>query len=224
MIDRDARKDLTSVVRRYLNEELTAFEFDEELDHFCNSADTAVRYVAKDLWKFYDDCDDHLVVLSKAQWNYFQRLLLLLESDYLVSVDHRREWALSQLYSALLLLCCVCVMLRTGIGYHLLLWFFPFGAVSLAIARLRRPINDSYPYHAIVTPFNTLHDLWAACEATGFRKERYPSHLAARAIRSPVMDKAQRIFSYVVGSCFALTPLLVQCMPTTISEVQGNLD
>ncbi len=219
MIDRDARNGLARVMRQYLNEDLTAFEFDEALDPYCNSTDDVVRFVANDLWVFYDDCKDHLVVLSKRQWDHFQRLLLLLESDYSLSITHQRQWALSQLCAALLLLCCAFIVLRTGIGYHLLIWLFPFGAGSIAIARLRRPTPEPYPYHAIVTPFNTLQDLWAACEATGFQKVRNPSHVATRTIRSPVMDQALSTSSYMGWACLAPIPLLVQCFPRTISQV-----
>jgi hypothetical protein len=81
MVNRDDRNRLAELIRRYLDEDIMAFDFDEALDEFRESADDAVRFVSDALWYHYDDCDDHLVVLSKQEWNYFQRLLLLLESN-----------------------------------------------------------------------------------------------------------------------------------------------
>ncbi|TWU30305.1 hypothetical protein [Bythopirellula polymerisocia] len=65
MIVREARNGLAALIRRYLNEQLTAFEFDDALDEFHESSDDAVRFVADSVWYHYDDCDDHLVVLNK---------------------------------------------------------------------------------------------------------------------------------------------------------------
>ena len=217
MIHRDARTDLACLIRRYLNEELTAYEFDDALDPYYASTDDAVRFVASDLWMFYDDCENHLVRLTKPQWDYHQRLLLLLESDYSVTMTHKRKWAVSQVFAALLLLCCLWLVLRTGLGYHLLIWFVPFGAGSIAIAQSRRPIKVHHPYQPIVTPFHSLHDLWAACDATGFRKCQYPSRVAARNTQSQV--KGLTCSSYIGWACVAPIPLLIQCFPTIITTV-----
>jgi hypothetical protein len=37
MIDRDARNDLAALIRRYLAEEIKAFDLDEQLDRFRDS-------------------------------------------------------------------------------------------------------------------------------------------------------------------------------------------
>jgi hypothetical protein len=43
--------------------------------------DETVKHVADLLWYHYDDLEDHKVVASKAEWDFFQRLLLILKSD-----------------------------------------------------------------------------------------------------------------------------------------------
>ncbi|MCA9147530.1 MAG: hypothetical protein KDB05_32375, partial [Planctomycetales bacterium] len=62
MIDRDARNDLAALIRRYLAEEIKAFDLDEQLERFRDSHDSGVRFVATTMWFHYDDCDDHFVV------------------------------------------------------------------------------------------------------------------------------------------------------------------
>ena len=220
MVDRNARNSLAELIRRYLDEEIKAFDFDDALDDFRGSGDDAVRFVSDALWYHYDDCDDHLVVLSKPEWNYFQRLLLLLESDSSVRFTHSRHWTYLQLLAAALLLLCVGIVAKTGLGYHLLVFFIPFGIGSIAISHVRRPPEDFGPYDAIITPFESLCDLRTVYENTCFRKVRYPSELAKRAIRSPFMNWFFVAYYYICWCLLAPVPLLFQCLPTATSSVK----
>lgn len=86
MVDRDDRNDLAALIRRYLDEQIKAFDLDDSLERFRDSNDSAVRFFSSTMWDHYDDCDDHLVVATKPLWNYFQRLLLLLDSNSTVRV------------------------------------------------------------------------------------------------------------------------------------------
>lgn len=69
IVDRAQRDEVAAAVRQFLDEAVTAFEFDERLDQFRNSPDSAVRFVAQGVWLHYDDCDDHLVALTKPEWD-----------------------------------------------------------------------------------------------------------------------------------------------------------
>ena len=53
----------------------------------------------------YDDCKEHFVVASKAQWDFFNRLLLLIASDAEIAVATRRSWHPSQSIAAVFLSC-----------------------------------------------------------------------------------------------------------------------
>ena len=72
------RESLSALIQAFLAGEITAFEFDERLDPYRDSNDPVIRHVVEAVWYHYDDCHDHLVCLSKSQWDYFQRLLLVL--------------------------------------------------------------------------------------------------------------------------------------------------
>ena len=220
MINRDARNRLAQLIRRYLDEDIKAFDFDDALDEFRESDDDAVRFVADALWYHYDDCDDHLVVLSKQEWNYFQRLLLLLESDSIVKVTKSWRWTYSQILAASLLLLCLGIVYGTGFGYHLLVFFIPFGIGSIAISHLRHPADDTGPYDAIITPFESIGDLRVVCEKTSFQKVHYPPKLETRTIRSPFMHWFGVVHSYTCWSMLAPIPLLFQCFPVRLFDAK----
>ena len=96
-VDRAQRDGLANTIRQFLREQSTAFEFDEALDDYRSSTDPTVRFVTNAAWLHYDDCDDHIVTLSKREWDYFQRLLLLLESDGQIAMTSTRRWSWTQL-------------------------------------------------------------------------------------------------------------------------------
>ena len=75
------RDALATVVRQFLDGEIGSFKFDDILDDYRDSRDSAVRFVSLALWYHYDDLEDHKVVASKEEWDFFQRLLLILRSD-----------------------------------------------------------------------------------------------------------------------------------------------
>ncbi len=217
MIDRNARNDLADLIRRYLDEQIKAFDLDDALYPFCDSDDSGVRYVANTMWYHYDDCDDHLIVANKQQWDYFQRLLLLLESNSVVIQEHRKQWSVTQLIAALLLAVCIGIAIRFGIGSHLLIFFVPFGLASIAISHFRRPILERQPYDDIVTPFSSISDLRTAYDsARHFKKRQFPRHIETRSIRSPVVSAFWTWHMYIMWAILAPAPLLVQCAPVTI--------
>ena len=98
MIDRKARSEMCKAIRDYMAEGISAFELDDSLDCIAHdSRDSTVKFVTKLMWFHYDDCKDHKIVASKQEWDYFNRLLLLLESeaeaDFVrVRTSWRAEW------------------------------------------------------------------------------------------------------------------------------------
>src|SRR5438067_2522649 len=97
MLDRPARDKLIGAISEYLNETITAFTFDERITEIAGTKDKTVRYVIDLLWFHYDDCKDHKVVLTEQEWNYFQRLILLLQSDSDVRESCVWHWSIRQL-------------------------------------------------------------------------------------------------------------------------------
>ena len=92
MIDRTARNQVTSAFEAFLDDRITAFEFDDRLQEI-ESEDRTVNEIIRAAWFHYDDCKDHKVCLSKAEWDYFQRLLLILGSDAEFTSSPARRWS-----------------------------------------------------------------------------------------------------------------------------------
>lgn len=216
VVDRVQRDGLADTIRQFLSEQSTAFEFDEALDDYWESADPTVRFVTNAVWYYYDDCVDHIVTLSKPEWDYFQRLLLLLESDRVIAITSTRRWSWTQLAACASLLAfawCICLF---GWGQHLLVFAMPFGVVSIFISFVRQQTQSTGPYDQILTPFPTFTDLSATYRsAATFTKNRYPRILTNRRIRSPLAEFGGRLYMYAAWLMLSPIPLLVQTFPMT---------
>ncbi len=221
VFDRTQRNDLAATIRRFLQEKLSAFEFDEALCPFRTSTDAVVRYVAEAVWFHYDDCTDHLVALTKPEWDYFQRLLLLLESNGSVEVTTIRCWSWTQLLAAGALFGFTEAVWHLGWGMHLLVLAMPFGLISLGISRVRRGTISSSPYDPIVFPFGSFGDLRQAYDSVGFKKDRYPRKMQPRRIRSPLMNAALQLQFYTLWLMLSPVVLSWQMFPAFETRVRA---
>lgn len=188
-IDQEKRNQLVEAIDRYLHEEITAFEFDEAIfDIRTKTSDETIKGVVDFLWCFYDDCDDHKVVLDRAGWNCFQRLRLLLKSDATLKSSQKRIWSLTQIIAALAIAAFAWVAVQIGWGSQLLAASIPFGVVSICLYLWRcRLYRNAATWDESVYPFSSVSQLlWVAHGVSGFRKEKHPLHLATRRIRGRV--------------------------------------
>jgi hypothetical protein len=215
MVDRGAREQLASILRSYMNEEITAFELDERLDSFRRFPnDETVELIAADLWGCYDDLKDHKVVATKETWNYFNRVLLLLSSDAELERGRNEfQWHLGQILPGVCLLLAVGLSVRIGWNLDLLEVFVPFGLVSMAISWMNRrrsicnPAPETYP-------FPSFTSLSAVRRRTGFAS-KMPWHkaLGRKKIRHPLIAAA--MWAPSIAAWLALSPviLLFQSLP-----------
>lgn len=220
VLDRPARTELSKIIRRFLNDELSAFEFDAALDPFHRSADPTVRFIAEEAWCYYDDCADHLVVLTKGQWDFFQRLLLVLESDRQISVTRVRHWSWTQLLALGCLASLGACAWRLGWGEHLLLCAIPYGIVSILISRISSPRPTISAAEQRLIPFPSFADLRATYQATAnYVKQRYPAALIDRQMRSPLAEFALRLQMYAHWLISPPFRLLDQSLPMIETRV-----
>jgi len=224
VVDRPARNALAATIRQFLEEQTSAFAFDEALQKFHDSTDPTVRLVAEAMWYHYDDCKDHMVALSKLEWDYFQRLLLLLESDGQIALTTELRWHWTQLAALGCLIAlggCVAVF---GWGQHLLAFSIPFGLVSIGISRWRQRIRPAEAYDQLLTPFASFAELNAIYRTTAaFAKKRYPRALAGRRIRSRVAAFGVGLQFYAFWLMLSPIPLLVQTLPRTQTRTHVDL-
>ncbi len=213
-LDRESRDSLAATIRRFLDGEISAFAFDDALQPCHRSPDPTVRYVANAAWYHYDDCKDHMAALSKPEWDYFQRLLLLLQSDNQVETTTVRHWSWTQLAAIAALLGFAWCIYLYGWGRHLLAFSIPFGLASIAISFFRHRRIAMSPYKPLLTPFSNFQELSHAYRTTaGFAKTRCPAAVERRRIRSRVAEFGARLQLYAVWLMFSPLPLLVQSLP-----------
>lgn len=224
MIDRTSRDRLIEVMRSYMDDQITAFDLDEQLSEIrLRTDDKTVQMVAGELWFYYDDCNDHYVVASKGDWDYFNRLLLLLASDAEMAVAVvRRRWHSSQSIAAASLVLFVCLGILKGWGPDLIGLAFPFGIVSMFLAwfngRCRRQAMAAEG--APVSPFPSFSVLRIVRRRVGgFARSRYPEELAGRKIRGRIQEQLLWVIWIPLWLMFSPIVLFIQTLPERQPEV-----
>jgi len=184
VVDRVQRDAVATAIRRFLNEELTAFEFDELLWDLPKTTDRVVGFVMAAVWYYYDDCTDHLVALSRPEWDCFQRLLLLLESDADLEITSTRYWSWTQAGAGVSLVALFWgKMYAFGGELPWLVLTIPLGVISLLLTWLRRRIDSPEPAVELY-PFASFGELRLLYrKTTTFRKMRYRQEIEPRKIR-----------------------------------------
>ena len=216
-----SRGSLVLLIQSFLASEITAFKFDEQIDQYRDSNDPIIRHVAFAVWYYYDDCADHLVCFSKQQWDYFQRLLLVLVSDCRIETKSERRWSVKQLIAAISLCVFAYFAFQSGWGQHLFILSIPFGFISIALSHWQSNDNPAHdPNAPIIYPFATFSDLATAYRSTGFQKTRYPQHIGDRTIRSPFREAFSQLRAYILWLILSPFPLLFQVLPDTTTETR----
>lgn len=215
-IDRQARNRLANTIRRYQDEILTAFAFDEEIQAIrAETADTTVRFVVDALWFHYDDCKDHLAGLCKEEWDYFQRLILLLESDARIEPVPQKCWSVQQAAAVACLTGLGLCVWRLGMGWHLFGMAILFGPASMLLSYWR---NRSEKRDAMdrlrLAPFSSLSELRAVRRSVaGFSKKRYPANATIRRVHGRLAMLAAWLHTAAIWSVFSPLVLLFQTLP-----------
>lgn len=216
MVDRQSRTRLVAAITRYMNEAITAFAFDEAIHQIRNTTgDATVQFVVNWLWFHYDDCKDHFAGLSKQEWDYFQRLILLLESDSQIDCVSQRRWSVRQIVAAAALLCFGLCVVRLGFGWHLFGVALGFGPISILLSSWRNHASWQRTNKRLdLLPFSSFSELRAIRKTTaGFSKKRYPAHMQVRRVHGRLVTIAVWIQTFVLWSFISPLVLLFQALP-----------
>jgi hypothetical protein len=207
-----------------MHETLTAFAFDEEINEIRQAtSDNTVQFVVASLWFHYDDCRDHLAGLSKPEWDYFQRLILLLESEATIERVRHRHWSVRQVVAGVSLIGFGWCAWRFGIGWHLFGLALLFGPVSILLSYWRsRSHRRQAEKQRSLAPFSSLSELRAVRRAVpGFSKSRYPAGAKLRRVHGRLMTTAVWLQTAVLWSFISPLILLFQALPE--KEVQTRI-
>lgn len=215
MIDRDARNKLCEAIAAYTGETIAAFEFDERIfDIADGTEDKTVKEVVTWLWFHYDDNKDHKIVATKEEWDWFQRLQLMLESDAELRISRKWRWTVRQVIAIPALLLFVKIALVVGYGLHLFIVAIPFGLVSLAISETWWGPKPDQLEDPKLTPFSSYTDLIRTRrEVYWFTKYRYPKRIESRTIRGQWLNSVMMMNTIVIWLLFAPVALFFQSLP-----------
>lgn len=191
MVDRKARDKVADALEKYLNDEITAFEFDNMLwEDESVDVDETLKDIRRVLWRYYDDLTDHKVVASEEDLDFFHRLLLMLRSNAEYAVTKGRYWTVR---NGIAICCLLLIAGRAawlGFEYPAGLSIM-VGLVSMALTFSRRwsePVQSSR--EKAMVPFDSVCELMAVRKSVpSFRKKRYPVHLQSRRHPTPFIDR-----------------------------------
>ena len=221
MVDREGRDKVAAAVRAYMAEEIGASEFDDRIFRVYNgpTEDQTLMDVVRAYWGCYDDLKDHKIVASKQEWDYFNRLLLVLESDAeREEITVRRRWGPSNAVAACGLAVFVYGWAVTGLRQELLHWTVPLGIVSMLLAHFGRDTSLTadelarYPFPSV----GALRSVYRS--VPGFVRRRYPRNLERRRIRGPIGDSAMWLPAAVLWLTCSPVALLFQSWQGRKSE------
>ena len=160
MINRECRNKLIDAIKSYINEEITAFRFDEIIMDEIETEDSTVNGIINLLWYFYDDCHDHKVHLIKYDWDFYHRMILILESEDTLRVTPSYIWNIRQLIAMLCLAVFICAVFVIGLGIKLLAVTVPLGIVSIWLSHWKaRSVCKEEPHGAVMFPFSKFSEL-----------------------------------------------------------------
>ena len=210
-VNRKDRDRASCLIRKALNRQLTAAEFEEAVEEFGRSTDDTVNKVCLELYSFGDQLSGKYLSLNKPSWNYIQRLLLLLDSDMHWTETSRFSYSYVQIFAGMGVLVFAIAFAVWGWSPQLWASIVVLGIYSLTLNRFRKPINHPQANIGILYPFHDLRTLEHAYQSTTtFVKQKYPDGI--------FRDHVDKTFWHSITNCVATlmaSPivLLIQAFP-----------
>jgi hypothetical protein len=212
------------LLRQFLARSIRSGEFDSAIWQAVEgTSDRSARHVAECLYLLYDDCIDHVAILSRPRWSFCQRLLLILESEAEIDILRRSRSSPRQGLAALALVAFSAGVWWLGFGWQLILLAAPFGLFSMVLAQFF-PMRDGPTVRPAphLAPFSSKREILHVRRQTpAFRKLRYPCEVGRGYLRGPVRERLALVPSRLLWLVASPLVLLIQCFPD--SEVSTSV-
>ncbi len=211
-VNRADRDCAACLIRKVLNRQLTAAEFEEAIEEFGRSTDETVNKICSEMYSYGDNLIGEYLSLSKPSWNYIQRLLLVLDSDMHWIETNRCSYSYVQIFAGIGVLAFTIAFATWGWSPQLWVSIVLLGVYSLTLNRCRRPIDHPQANIGILYPFHDLRALEHTYKSTAnFVKQKYPAEL--------YRDYVDRTFLHAITNCVITlmgSPivLVMQAFPT----------
>lgn len=170
MVDREKRDLLAEYINRFLNCEISAFDFDDKI-FAIKSEDKTIDWIIHSLWGFYDDCLDHNADLSKDAWDYIQRLLLILKSDSeILEVAKKRELKAGTCVLLSFVIIIACILYFSGLDNIWLYVIWAAGAVISFLVYWQYIKKSHIEINPVTYPFSSYYQIASLKRITGLKK------------------------------------------------------
>jgi hypothetical protein len=215
-IDRDARNRLIQSLDAFLHREIDKDTFAGKIDDIDNnSSDSTVLFGYVTFQSFCDYFQPYYANLSKCEWDYLQRIRLLLASDARVCESTRLSRR--EVVAATTLILAVTAGLFIGFNIYLVLLWGVVAPVSLVLGHWR---NEPTPEALRLLPFASVKQLLHVRLTTpAFRKERHPADHHYFQSESAVKEAILSAQTYVFWVVFSPFALLFQMIPESTHQI-----
>lgn len=222
MVVREDREKLIQYLNEYIDGKIKSFEFDEKIGSLYHCGDKTVSDIAFDLWFEYDDIRDHKIRATKEQWNYYQRLLVLLGSVTEIIREKERIWHISQIASLFALILLICSSLHLW-NFHygsliLYLLISGFAYLSCRVRSYEQEKKSFSGYKEDCYPFADMSQIRAAVRnIKGFKKRKYTGNQKPGGILYKfIKDLNNEIMLLIFMPLFAPIILFSQIFPISV--------
>lgn len=226
-IDRANRDRLANAIRDFSERRIGASTFDDEIIKVeSKSNDDTVQEIVFLLWFHYDDFLDHPAILSREEWDFFQRLLLVLESDAHL-IEHRTRIRSASRWIATLSSVGAAVWAwRVGLNEGLYLVAMACAPIAILLWLWQNQIKSTPTDREMrLTPFSsTCEMLCVRRSVPGFRKMRYPGPVMKARLRSRWLEWLMWVPGLLMMWVLAPLFLLVQALPQFDTRYSVSLD
>ena len=229
MVDRKERNNLIAAIKAYTNKEINAFRFDDIIMDEMEPHDDTVHELIHLLWCTYSDFKDYEVDLNC--WDFYQRTILLLESDAKLSVISNKTWNIRQLLAAISFGIYLYIALQIGWDFDLFKLLFPIGLTSILLhkwsqktkERKHKEEMDKKPVKAETFPFANLSELRKTrFKVTKFKKDVLPYELkrktyiakqSSKSLLRKTLDMISKNAYIILWAMFSPLMLVYQIFP-----------
>ena len=165
-VDREERDKLIEIINRFINREITSFQYDdelfEELSYISEDSltDQTIIKTRDILWYYYDDIVDHKAEFSKEAWDFHQRLILILKSDAHIREESKSHFTHFHPQAAIELSLFILSYFIFGISMHLAVAYILIFIQSILLNRVKRKEIPVYSeQERAVMPFSSVSEM-----------------------------------------------------------------
>ncbi len=214
------RQHLAQLIRTYVAGVSSAQQFLSAIAPYNNDSadDKTTNWVAEQMELLIDRNSDDSATWPQERWNFVQRILLLLDSGYVISHESKLRWTWLQFPPGMALL--VLTFGAVTFDWIGVFWIIA-GLCSIVVGRFRNELAElqEQPFHPALAPFTTIADV-------GIAMRRAPEFKKARQTAPEITVADQQSLSRFQPAAFLgsailttfwiqLAPLilLIQCLP-----------